>query len=168
MTYSTVGDLLLGDMPAPSNASSYVQDASDEIDSKLGMRYQTPIVVDDSPANRMTNLLLKRINNWLASGRLILAQAITGEMQYMHSYGRQLVKDAEAALDQVVSGDIVLPGAEFLNVGDVGVSGPIISNLDAQSNVESFYSFVQQNPLTYVPPGQVIWPAGATRWPYTL
>lgn len=168
MAYSTVGDLLLGDMPAPPNAEQYVQDAADEIDSKLGLRYTTPIVVDDSPANRVTNLLLKRISTHLASGRLILAQAVSGENQYVHAYGQKLIKEATDALDQLSSGDLVLPGAEYLNTDDVVVSGPVINNLDAESNVESFYGFVQQDPLTYVPPGTVLWPAGTTRnSPYT-
>lgn len=164
-TYSAVGDLLIGDLPSPANAAKYVQDAADEIDSKLGLRYQTPIVVDDSPANRITNLTLKRINNWLASGRLIVAQAASAETQYQHAYGRQLIQDAEAALTMLSNGEMILPGAEFVNPTETGVSGPMIDNLDAASNVESFYTFVQQDPRTYVPFGQVLWPAGSNGWP---
>lgn len=168
MGYSTPEDLLLGDIPLPPNAAKYVNDASDEIDSKLGLRYVTPIVVTGDVAYRPTKLLLKRIANFLASGRLILALSISQEMQFQNAYARELVNGATAALDAIANGDITLPGAQFLEVADLGTSGPIINNLDAASNVESFYEFVTQDPLTYVPPGALIWPAGTTRrTPYT-
>lgn len=168
MGYSTIEDLLLGDIPLPPNAAKYVNDASDEIDSKLGLRYVTPIVVSDDVANRSTKLLLKRIANFLASGRLILALASPQEVQFQNAYARDLVNSATAALDAISSGDVPLPGATYLDTTDLGTSGPIINNLDAASNVESFYDFVTQDPLTYVPPGAVLWPAGTTRrTPYT-
>lgn len=142
-TYSEVGDLLLGDIPVPSDAGKWVQDATDEIDSKLGLRYVTPIIVDETvPGNRTTTLLLKRINNWLASGRLVCSKAASTSQQEVHAYGTSLIVQAIAALDQLVSGDIVLPGAAFVDTDDVGKSGPIISNVDSASLVESFYTFV--------------------------
>lgn len=161
-TYSEVGDLLLGDIPAPRDAEKWVQDATDEIDSKLGMRYVVPIVVDQTvSANKVTVLLLKRINNHLASGRLVCAKAASGSQQEVHQYGMSLIREAELALNQLASGDMTLPGATFQSVDDVGQSGPIISNLDAQSNVEAFYGMVTA-PGGY--PGQswpVIYPAGS-------
>ena len=162
MTYSEVADLLLGDIPTPNDAEKYVNDASDEIDSKLGMRYVTPITVDETvPAYRSTPLLLKRINNLLASGRLILAKAASASQQEPNAYGLSMVNDALVALNQLTSGDITLPGASFLEENDVGQSGPIISNLDAQSNVESFYGMVT-TPSTYQgQPYPVIFPSGA-------
>lgn len=167
-TYSAAADLLLGDVDVPPAMSGkYVQDAADEIDSKLAFRYVTPIIVTDTPATRSTLLLLKRINNWLASGRLILARGTTGQVQDLHAYGAKLIADAEAALAEIASGDFVLPGATLLNPDDAGTSGPIINNLDAESNVESFYGFVQKDPATWLPGTTVVYPAGSRRFPYT-
>lgn len=142
-TYSEVADLILGDIPEPKDAIRWVQDATDEIDSKLGMRFVTPIVIDETVvAYRATILLLKRINNWLASGRLIVSKAASGEMQQLNAYGAYLLTQGEAALNELVKGDLPLPGLTPLESDDVGASGPIIGNVDAQSNVESFYTFV--------------------------
>lgn len=164
MPYSEVGDMLLGDIPKSSDADAqkYVNDAADEIDSKLGLRYQTPIVVDDSPAHRATELLLKRINNWLASGRYIMAKSASSSMTDINTYGLQLIKDATMALDAIVSGDVTLPGVTFLNEDDLGRSGPMISNLDAESNVESFYAWTQQDPLSYPWSSSRVFPAGSS------
>lgn len=162
MTYSEVADLLLGDIPTPKDAEKYVNDATDEIDSKLGMRYVTPIVVDETvAANRSTPLILKRINNLLASGRLICAKAASASQQEVNSYGLSMITDALVALNQLMAGDITLPGAAFLNEGDVGQSGPMISNLDAESNVESFYSMVTTPAAFTGQPYPVIYPSGS-------
>lgn len=161
-TYSEVSDLLLGDIPIPKDAMKWVQDATDEIDSKLGQRYLTPIIINDSvPGNRSTTLLLKRIANWLASGRIILAKAASASQQETNQYGLMLIKEATSALDSISSGAITLPGASFVNSEDVGESGPIINNLDATSNVESFYGFVT-TPSVFGPcdPPWQIWPDG--------
>lgn len=167
MAYSTTEDLLLGDIPVPTDAGKYIDDAADEIDSKLGLRYQTPIMVSDSPETRVTNLILKRINNWLASGRLIVAKAASGEIQYQHAYGRQLITDAEAALNQIASGDMILPGAAFINADDKGVSGPIIANVDAASGVEAFYGLVTTDPCTQITVPVLFPPGTNRRTPYT-
>jgi phage gp36-like protein len=168
MPYSEIGDLLLGDVPKSSDteAQKYVNDAADEIDSKIGMRYQTPVSVDDSPANRATTLLLKRINNWLASGRYIVAKAASSELQEVHAYGLSLIKEATLALQAIQNGDITLSGATFLNTDDEGRSGPMIYNQDAESNVESFYAWTQRDPCLYPWPDARIYPAGTSYFPY--
>lgn len=143
MTYSEITDLLLGELAAPDNkvTAKYVQDAADEIDSKLGFMYVTPIVIDVNGEFRASALLLKRISNYLASGRLILANSASREEQFLNAYGESLIREALAALDSLSNGTMPLPGATLLNVEDKGVSGPIIANVDPQSNVESFYDF---------------------------
>lgn len=171
VAYCGVTDLITGtEVPLPSDElpQKFINDAADEIDSKLGLRYVTPIVVVDSPTNRVTILTLKRLNAWLASGRLLLSITSASEMVQLHAYGAEMIKQATAALDHLVSGDNPLPGASTINTDDQGRSGPILSNLDAQSNVESFYTMVQappRFPFPYPP----IWPAGANPQfnPYT-
>lgn len=166
-TYSEVEDLLLGELTPPENKISlkYVQDAADEIDSKLGFIYVTPISVDPV-TYRATVLLLKRINNWLASGRLILANAASREEQYLNAYGKSLIVEATNALEALTTGTMPLPGATPINSGDSQATGPIINNLDAQSNVESFYNFATDPfPSRYYPdryPPGVIFPGSQT------
>lgn len=168
-TYSEVKDLLLGEIAAPDNSmqQKYVQDASDEVDSKLGFIYVTPIVIDPNGEFRASALLLKRIANYLATGRLILANAASREEQFLNAYGADLVKQATVALDALVSGTMPLPGATLNNPDDKGVSGPIINNLDAQSNVESFYAFATDPwPSNYYPdpyPAGIIYPGQPPR-----
>lgn len=171
MTYSEVTDLIVGtDMPLPSSPTpdKFIQDACDEIDGKLGMRYTTPIVVDETnPAVRATALILRRICNYLASGMIILAQSTASEQQQLHAYGADLVKQARTVLEDLANGRIILPGATTLNADDQGRSGPLINNLDAQSNVESFYGMVT-NPPTIPWNTAPVFPAGTPiRIPYT-
>lgn len=140
--YCTVVDLLIGDIPtsAALDPAKYVQDAADEIDSKIGFIYTTPIV--DAP--RPVTLLLKRINAHLASGRLILAATITGEMDQLNAYGASLVADAELAIAQIAAGEIILqdvlpaPGV----VLQTSIHAPMIANGDSESSVDAFYSRV--------------------------
>lgn len=143
-TYSTPADMMVNNLQTPDQtvAGQYVQRAADEIDSRLGFRYVTPIVIADTPATRASMLLLTRISTWLSTGWYILATSVSQEDDSLNAYGNKLVSGAEAALAQIESGAIVLSGATFLNTGDVGESGPILSNLDAASQVENFYNFV--------------------------
>lgn len=168
-TYSEIRDLLLGELSAPENEKTikYVQDATDEVDSKLGFLYVTPIVIDPNGEFRASVLLLKRIANYLASGRLILANAASREEQFLNAYGESLLKEALLALDALASGTMPLPGATPLNPDDKGTSGPIVNNLDQQSNVESFYAFATDpNPRHFYPepyPAGVIYPGQPPR-----
>lgn len=143
MAYSAVGDLLTGNVPTPAalSPSKYVDDAADEIDSKIGFLYQTPIDVSEvSAVPRPARLLLKRINNFLASGRLLMAAASAQEDSQVHAYGWSLVKEGTAALDQIASGAILIEGAVKLDTGDdAAVTGIIVDNIDSESNVEAYY-----------------------------
>ena len=151
--YSSKDDLLVGGIPTPAylNLDKLVQDASDEIDSKIGFRYETPINIGTgTPLERPAQLLLKRINNFLATGRLILQVASPEEDTQLHAYGWNLVKEATAALDAIASGQIDLEGAvERDQTADVAV--PLIDNLDPESNVEAFYNRIG-NPNYVYPP----------------
>lgn len=168
-TYSEADDLLLGELTFPDQKilQKYVQDAADEMDSKLGFTYVTPIVIDPSGEYRASALLLKRISNFLATGRLILANAASREDQYLNAYGKSLIVEATEALNALLTGTMPLPGAVPINTDTTGATGPIINNLDPQSNVESFYAFATDPcpsrgyPQPY-PPG-VIYPGQSTR-----
>lgn len=162
-TYCDVEDLLLGsNMPTPTGASKFVTQACDEIDSVIGFKYATPVVVDDSPESRPTTLLLKKIAIWLASGRLILAQANGAEDDQIQQYGRYLVEQALAALNAIGDGTIVLPGAPPATEGTTFPTGPQITNVDETSQVEDFTA-VFGNPAQMVVTRQYV-PSG---FPYT-
>lgn len=153
MPYSTVDDLLLGDMPLGSKVDPirFVQDAADEIDSVLGFRYVTPIdIADTASTARHVKLLLKRINNHLASGRLILAVDVGGEDSVLHAYGVSLIQEAIAWLTQIVN-SMTLEGAEE-KPGEDASTGPSIMNEDEFSAVATFYDFVMKPGLAGISP----------------
>lgn len=149
MPYCEIPDLVLGNIPTPEDADKYIISAAEEIDSRIGLRYATPVVVADSIEERPTELLLKRINTFLASGRLILALDAGGEDDQLHQYGLYLVNEASSAIDAIVSGSIVLPGTTPATEGSSIQTGPQLANVDDASSVEAFQS-VFGNPASTV------------------
>lgn len=159
-TYSTVDDLLLGDIPLGSrvDANKFVQDAADEMDSALGFIYVTPIDTSATGVPRHVGLLLKRINNHLASGRLILAVSAGGEDTMVQAYGLSLIKAALDLLVRITSGT-VLEGVPLHNPADAN-TGATVKNVDANSGVEMFYDYfmtpgVWQPDPVWVPGGDL-------------
>lgn len=166
MAYSETEDLLLGNVPEPEDAERYVNDAADEIDSKIGFRYATPIVLDvNISAQRPGALLLKRINQWLSTGRLILAYDAAGEDDQLHQYGEYLVREATMAIGQIADGTITLPGALPANPDSLPQTGPVASFADDYSLVES-YSEIFGNPAVTALETPM-YPAGIARRLYT-
>lgn len=152
--YSATTDLLTGNVPVPSYLSpqKFVDDAADEIDSKIGFLYSTPIdiVSVDSTVPRPARLLLKRINNFLASGRLLLAAAAGQEDSQLHAYGWSLIQEATIALNAIASGAITIEGATRIDTGDeAAVTAVIINNLDPESTVEAFYNRIANPNYSY-------------------
>lgn len=134
-------DLLTGNIPTPAylNIQKFVDDAGDEIDSKVGFLYSTPLdVADTSAMVRPARLLIKRLNVFLATGRLLLAADAGGEENQIHAYGVSLLREANAALDAIASGAIVLDGAAQVPGSSVATV-PVINNKDPESNVDAFY-----------------------------
>lgn len=144
VTYSQVGDLLIGDVPlAPhyGDGTKLVENAADDIDAQLGHIYVTPFVIADTPVNRPSLLLLKKINNLLASGRLIMDMALGGEDTQTNAYARTLYNEALANLKQLTKMQIVLNGADLLPDEEAQLNtGPVVNNEDSISLVENFYA----------------------------
>lgn len=142
MAYATEEDLLVGDLelhPA-LDVEKFINDAANEINSKLGTVFQVPIPVGSTatvePHARLT---LKRINAHLASGRLILAVAQGGEDGSLHAYGRYLVNEAQGEIRQILADpEGMLPGA-LVRDDLLTDTGPTIAQQDATSPVEAFY-----------------------------
>jgi hypothetical protein len=130
-----------------------VDDAADEINSKIGWLYQVPVDLNAPDVKEPVKLLLKRINNFLASGRLIMMLTQSQEDTRLHAYGYSLVVDAQTALAQIVSGEIPLglPAPEGQSEDQTAVTAPLIYNQDAESAVEAFYDRLA-NPTYAYPP----------------
>jgi phage gp36-like protein len=153
MPYCASDDLLTGDIPVVGRAgldvSKFIQDAADEIDSKIGFRYATPVAGD---APRPVLLLLKRINSHLATGRLIMAADAAGQRTELHAYGVSLIREAHESLDAIAAGTVDLDVAPATPVApSEHQQGPLIFNVDPVSQVESFYGAVTALP-GFTPP----------------
>lgn len=148
-TYSTVGDILLGDLPIPGyvDKQKYVDDAAEEMDSYIGYTYVTPIDMDTAgPVIRPARLLLHRIATHLSTGRLILALAVASEDKSLHAYGKSLVDESLAAVQKIVDREIPITGAISVSGSVVSPSGPMITNVDSFSLVEDFYQWLSNPP----------------------
>jgi hypothetical protein len=158
VTYSEVDDLLLGDITlgTGARADKYVQDATDEIDSCLGFRYELPLNLDyigdpDNAVPSYAQLVLKQCANKLASGRLIMALAAGGEDTSMHAYGWALVQEGMITLNGLCSGMIDLPNAVPVNPVAVGRDvGPSLGNQDSSSAMDAFYQYVSDPTVTSI------------------
>ena len=140
--YSAVADLYKGDIPLQAqhgDGTQAIKAAADDIDAQIGHIYVTPIVLPEDAQYRPTRLLLKKINNLLASGRLMLDMTAAGEDDNLNAYGLSMLREGLKLLGQVQSGSIVLAGAPRLDEG-IGAPGILIHNEDAVSLVEQFYN----------------------------
>jgi hypothetical protein len=154
MAYSATTDLLTGDLPLPSYVSpqKFVDDAADEIDSKIGFLYTTPVDLNATGIKDPVKKLIKRISNFLASGRLIMMLTQSQEDSRVHAYGYSLVADAQAALAQIASGELVLELPPVEGGGtQVPATAPLLYNQDAESAVEAFYDRVANPTYFYSP-----------------
>jgi len=161
VTYSSKDDLLIGDLPCKDDLKDkHVDDASNEIDSKLGFLYVVPFT--SSTVSVPAWILIQRIANNLASGRLLLEinqSRELGSMGYQNgpvkvvSYGQSLIDEAEATLTMILKGDIDLnpPGDDDGDDGGLGaLHGARVANLDPYSQVEAFYGWAAK-PVYYDP-----------------
>lgn len=159
--YSSPSDMIIGNIPATDPMKTqYLNLAADEMDSVLGMTYETPInVSDDSPVKRHSRLLIKNISVWLSSGRLMLATSANGEDDQLHAYAKYLVEQATSMLMKIASGEIELDGAVRNADEDPNAENKaLIYNVDPESNVEAFYDRIYMAPPAY--PVVNRWPGG--------
>lgn len=139
----------------------FVNDAADEIDSTIGGMYVLPI--NKSLLTVRSTLILKRINNWLATGQIVCTLAIGGEDKAMNAYGMSMLKDARSLLLQVASGAILLEDAVLVE-GEEGSRGPRTVNHDAVSALDVYEDRTMRWHPVPPPPswGKPIWqPGGA-------
>lgn len=164
MPYSVIGDLLLdGVLLKPGfDKQKFVDDAADEMDSKLGWLYSLPLspegveplgTWEDLPAHQV--LTLKQINNRLASGRLILAIALPGEQNTLHAYGYSLVQQALADLMQLANGVVELDANKLAPASEFTSRAPSITNPDSESLLAGFENTVMRGVPWYSRPGAV-------------
>lgn len=159
MAYAQVGDLRLGNIPLPADPKPQraVDQAAEEIDAAIGFKYVTPIVIPDgTPTKAAVESLLKEINVFLASGRLVMELTAGTENASLNAYAKYLIDQAVEVLKQIKSGEIILDGAPPVNAGDVIQSGPVHINQDTDSSVDGFYDKLSNpvdkvlNPQPYV------------------
>lgn len=154
--YCKVTDLLVGDLElsARVDPQAFVDNASDEINSKLGYLYVVPI--DTNAVPNFIALRLKSINAKIATGRLIMAITSGGEDDTVNAYGLALYKEGTMDLACIVSGREELTGATAAAT-DTSTDGnaPSILVADAQSGVDAFYDYV--NRPVFVPDFQPPW-----------
>lgn len=155
-TYSGKSDLLIGDTTIGGglDAQKFVQDATDEINSRIGAIYTLPL----GATPEHITLTLKRCANLIASGRLLLAVGAGGEDLALHAYGESLVREGQAILDAIANGQIEL-GVDKVPTQTEG-NAPSIINQDSASGVEAFYDYVNglSDPGLH---GAPIWRSGA-------
>jgi hypothetical protein len=142
--YCAEEDLRTGDIAEPSYTSrvQYIKNAAEEIDTALGHLYVTPLNIDPDAKYRPARLYVKKINWLLASGRMLTDVAAAGEMDNLHAYGKRLLDEAQVMLNQLVSGEVFLAGAELIEPDPDAAkdwTGPAIFNEDPVSLVQQFY-----------------------------
>lgn len=163
MAYSVQTDLLLGDIATSPNMNldAFIQNASDEIDARLGAIYVVPLIQSNFAGWVWS--IVKQMANKIATGRILLAINSAGENTAINAYGFSLLKEGLCTLEEIVAGRIELPGATGVATPpSADGNGPTILNYDQYSGVDTFYDNVMDPPLvpTIVPYFQPWWRPG--------
>lgn len=146
-TYSLVTDMLVGDVTVDTAVKQrHVDQAADEVDSTLGFLYPTPFTA--GTCSRPGWLLIQRLANFIASGRLLLEIDQGGEEQMIHAYGKSLLQQATDTMALILSGAIDLrPGDDGSDAGDQPINGMLIGNVDSFATVDAFYNYMAKPPV---------------------
>ena len=168
--YSTASDLLFSEttlvLGAGFDKQKFVTTAAEDMDAKLGFLYVLPLTpdpdLDDDAGNPLTTLptheqlLLKSINNKLASGRIFMTIRGSADGDRQHVYGTQLVNEAIAELMMLANGDVALSAirkADGTQINTASQRSPKITNHDSDSLVDGFEEMVFRNNPQQVFPG---------------
>lgn len=153
MAYCKEQDLLIGDVTISSTLSrmSYIRDAADEMDARLGFVYELPLPIGTLKPHALT--MLKMINARLASGRLLMSLAAPSEDDSVHRYGEWLIKQAYEDLYNLCNRSIDLVGA--IPITDTSPNVAAIYNHDEESAVDAFEAFVMRGEPAWWQPGAV-------------
>jgi hypothetical protein len=136
--YCKENELLTGDMAGIEGLRQrFVNLAADEMDSFIGFAYLLPLPIESMPVHEQ--LILKNINVKLATGRLIMAQAVGSEDTSTHAYGQSLVDEAIRDLWAIRNGQTNLT-APVASAGDTN-SAPVIIEGDRVSGVDAYYAW---------------------------
>lgn len=152
--YSDPDDMLVGTdfaLPADDTLERFVRDAAQEIDSRLGFKYVIPLKFtrivggsvsyvdpEDSSTYTPSYLLVRRLSNFIASGRYLLAATSPEEQNSLHQYANKLLRDAEAILSQITSNRADLEIEELPSDDMDTPYGLLVKNRDKRSMVQEF------------------------------
>lgn len=116
----------------------YIESAAEEIDMVVGRKYVLPLSLEEGTADY---LLLKKLNRFIASGRILMGSSAANEKNGIHKYASYLLAEANAALNAIAGGYLELNQSENpANKQDYD-SGPAIFLSDKDSFVRNFYGF---------------------------
>lgn len=147
-------------LPSGVTWESVAETASNEVDSTLGVRYVTPIVVSPiDPATRAAAYWLQNVSALVAAARLMLSISAPGSQDTANNYGQYLLRNAQALMQDVITGKVDLPGAEEVSSNDSVIQGATILNQDRYSQVDLFYDNFMPDGIA---PGREV---GGKPWP---
>ncbi|AOE44527.1 hypothetical protein SEA_JUMBO_14 [Gordonia phage Jumbo] len=141
--YCEADDLMLGQLSSDiprwvgSNYDKHIELGAEEIDMMVGRVYALPLNLVPGSAEQ---LLMKKLNRFITTGRILMAASSAQETGNVHRYAQYLLAQANAALDAIVKGELVLngqtPAAGTIQDFD---SGPSIFLSDQDSFIRKFY-----------------------------
>lgn len=141
--YAATGDISFGDMGVPPYVDllKVIETAANDVDAVIGTRYKLPLDLDIGNQEHKSAInMLNKITRYFVLGRVVMDQAIGHEETQLHAYALYHIRWAEQALKAIANGDVEIPGQQLLVPDDSKrVTGPIVSNRDAASLVDSFY-----------------------------
>ena len=143
--YCEPDDLILGqlseDIPRwiGSDYNKQIELAAEEIDLMVGRVYRLPLTLVEGTIDY---LLMKKLNRFIATGRILMAASSANETSNVHKYAAYLLAQGNAALEAIVNGTLELVDQEKTDdsLQDYD-SGPSIFLSDKDSFIRDFYGF---------------------------